>query len=68
MSKENMLKMFNRLNYKHTTWEVYSDFIELSTLAINSAAQIINKGKNDKRYFEIMKKYSKEELRTTAKS
>lgn len=26
MSKDNMLKMFNRLNYKHTTWEVYSDF------------------------------------------
>ena len=62
MSKNNMLKMFNRLNYKHTTWEVYSDFIELSTLAINSAAQIINKGKNDKRYFEIMKRYSKEEF------
>ena len=42
-----MIKMFNKLNYKHSIWEVYTDFLEIAALSINTAAQIQNKEKND---------------------
>lgn len=61
MSKSNMIKLFNQLAYRYSLWDIYSDFIELTALTINSSMQIINRSKNEKRYAEIMKKYKESE-------
>jgi type I restriction-modification system DNA methylase subunit len=61
MSKTNMIKMFQNIAYKHSLWEVYSDFLEMSALAISNSVDLINYGSREKRYLEIVKKYTKEE-------
>lgn len=61
MSKLNMIKMFQNLAYTHSLWEVYSDFLEMSALAISNSVDLINYSIREKRYLEIVKKYTKEE-------
>lgn len=61
MSKANMIKMFQNLAYRHSLWEVYSDFLEMASLAISNSVDFINYGSREKRYLEVVKKYSKEE-------
>lgn len=61
MSKSNMLKMFTNLSYRHSIWDVYSDFIEMAALAISNSVDLIHYGAREKRYLEIIKKYTKEE-------
>lgn len=61
MSKSNMLKMFTNLSYRHSIWDVYSDFIEMAALAISNSVDLIHYGTREKRYLEIIKKYTKEE-------
>jgi len=62
MSKANMVKMFKDLSYKHSLWEIYSDFLEMSALVISNSLDIINYRFREERYLEIVKKYTKEEL------
>lgn len=62
MSKSNMVKMFQELSYKHSLWEVYSDFLEMSAIVISNSLDIRNHRTREERYLEIVKKYTKEEL------
>jgi type I restriction-modification system DNA methylase subunit len=41
---------------------VFSDFIEISAIAISNRADLSNFNSREKRYFEIIKDYSKQEL------
>jgi Type I restriction-modification system methyltransferase subunit len=61
MSKANIIKMFEKLAYRHSLWEVYSDFLEMAALAISNSVDLIHYGAREKRYLEIIKKYNKEE-------
>lgn len=61
MGKSNMIKMFQNLFYRHSLWDVYSDFLEMSALAISNSVDLIHYGDREKRYLEIVKKYTKEE-------
>lgn len=61
MSKKQMIKLFRDLSYNHSSWEVFSDFLEMSAIAISNSSNLINYGSREKRYLEIVKKYTKEE-------
>lgn len=56
-----MVKMFQDLSYRHSLWEVYSDFLEMAALSISNAVDFRFYGTREKRYLEIVKKYTKEE-------
>lgn len=56
-----MIKLFRDLSYNHSSWEVFSDFVEMSAIAISNSVDLVNYGLREKRYLEIVKKYTKEE-------
>lgn len=64
--RKEILKIFESLRYKRDLWSVYSDFLEMTAIAIsNSAERIAVPGrfeKREQRYLSLAKNYDKEEL------
>lgn len=60
--KKSIIDLMRKAAYSHDTWNVYSDFLELSSVAISNSVDLLNKGEREKRYFEIIKGYTKEEM------
>ena len=56
----NMLKLFNKLKYKYDLFTAFSDFLEVSAIAISNAVSFNQEKEN--RYFQIKKKYTKEDF------
>ena len=59
MSKTRMIKLFYSLQYKYDTYTIFSDFVELSALSINSAVEIIKRSEDEKRYKQKMEESQK---------
>lgn len=63
---QDIIKIFESLRYKRDLWSLYSDFLEMMTIAIsNSAERIFLPGsyeKREERYLSLAKAYDKEEL------
>lgn len=61
-----IIKIFESLRYKRDLWTLYSDFLEMTAIAIsNSAERFFLPGsfeKREKRYLSLAKSYDKEEL------
>jgi type I restriction-modification system DNA methylase subunit len=56
-----MIKLFEKLAYKHNLWTVYSDFLEMAAISLSNSVDFINRSKREKRYMDIIAGYSKEE-------
>ena len=65
--KKEMLKLFNSFRYKHRMGDVVTDFLEITALSIANSCDKVNFNKREERYFQVIKKYNKEELNTIAK-
>lgn len=59
--KKNMIKLFEKLSYRHNLWTVYSDFLEMAAITLSNSVDFINRNKREKRYLNIIEGYSKEE-------
>lgn len=61
-----ILKIFESLRYKRDLWSLYSDFLEMMTIAISNSAEryFLPKSyeKREQRYLDLAKTYEKEEL------
>ena len=61
-----IIKIFESLRYKRDLWTLYSDFLEMTAIAIsNSAERLFLPGsfeKREQRYLSLAKTYDKEEL------
>lgn len=57
-----MAKMINNLAHQHSPFQVFSDFVEMSALAISNAVDITQFDKREQRYLDIVKGYRKEEV------
>lgn len=64
--KKTMIKYFNELARKHSLWNVFTDFCEMSALAIANSVDWAQYDRREKRYMEIVKKYTKEEANKIA--
>lgn len=62
MSEKKMIKLFEQLRYRHDLFNVFSDFLEMSSIAISNSVDYFHRAKREKRYMDIVKKYSKEEV------
>lgn len=64
--RKEILKNFESLRYKRDLWSVYSDFLEMTAIAVsNSAERIAMPGRYDKReqrYLSLAKTYERDEL------
>jgi type I restriction-modification system DNA methylase subunit len=56
-----MIKLFKELSYRNQLWEVYSDFLQLSALAISNAVDYINYKPREEKYKSLIQKYSEKE-------
>ena len=64
--RKEILKIFESLRYKRDLWSLYSDFLEMMTIAISNSAERIflpkSFEKREQRYLSLAKTYDKEEL------
>ena len=56
------LDIFRRLTYRHHSWRVWSDFVEMSACAISNLVDAANYDAREKRYLEIVKGYDRTEV------
>ena len=62
--KDKILKAIRSLAYRHSTWNVFSDFVELGALSIANSCALIKTEeweKREQRYLDVIGKYGKEE-------
>lgn len=59
--KKEMIKLFEKVSYRHNLWTVYSDFLEMSAITLSNSVDFINRSKREKRYMDIISGYSREE-------
>ncbi|KIL46957.1 hypothetical protein KP77_25260 [Jeotgalibacillus alimentarius] len=57
-----MVKTIEQLSHRHATFTVFSDFIEMSAIAVANTVQISKYQEREKRYMRIIERYSKDEL------
>lgn len=58
-SVKEMVKMLNSISTKkYSNWQVFTDFIELSALAISNSVDKLHFDEREKRYLDIIGKYS----------
>lgn len=56
------IKIFNRLSGKYSRWEIWSDFVTLSAIAISNTVDKANAAEREKSYHTIAGKYKPPEL------
>lgn len=59
---QDMVKLIHQLSYRHSTNKVFADFVEMSAIALSNATDKTQYEPREKRYLEIVKHYTKEEL------
>ena len=60
-NRKQLLKCIESMGYRHSTWQVFSDFVEMSAIAISNTVDWIHKEERETRYLEILKTYEKKE-------
>ena len=54
---QELLKIINQLTYSHSTWEIFYDFLEMSTICISNTVDLNNYDEREKQYLQTIKKY-----------
>jgi hypothetical protein len=57
-----LVKLIQQMSHRHHTLDVFSDFVELSALSISNAIDKRQFEARERRYFEIIAKYTPEEV------
>src|SRR5471032_718428 len=62
-----LVKLIQQMNHRHHTLDVFSDFVELSALSISNAIDKTQFEARERRYLEIIAKYTPEEVQAFPK-
>lgn len=57
--KKELIKHIEALRYKYSTWQVFSDFVEMAAISISNSVNWLNKEEREERYLEIINSYDK---------
>jgi hypothetical protein len=57
-----LTKLIESLAYRHSTWQVLSDFAEMAALSLSNAVDLAQRAAREARYMEVIKRYKPEEL------
>lgn len=63
-----MEKTLRSISKKHSINQVFNDFLEISALSISNSINFVNRKNREKRYLEIVGKYTKDELNLFCKA
>lgn len=47
-SYKNLIKSINKVSYRHNVWKVFSDFLEMSAIAISNSVDLIHRKEREK--------------------
>lgn len=62
--RKNLLKLFNSLAYRHSAWQVFTDFNEAAAISLSNAVDPAQREPREARYMQLIRRYSREELQT----
>lgn len=60
---QDMVQLIHQLSYRHSTNKIFADFVEMSAIALSNATDKTQFEPREKRYMEIVKHYTPEELK-----
>jgi type I restriction-modification system DNA methylase subunit len=60
--KNNIIKLIQKVSYRHQTWQVFSDFLEMSAIAISNSVDWPQKEEREKQYMSIISRYESKEI------
>ncbi|MCI8442545.1 MAG: N-6 DNA methylase [Provencibacterium sp.] len=52
-----LIKLFEQLSYRHSRWEVFSDFLLLSACAVSNTVDPVHRKEREAEYMKAIKKY-----------
>jgi type I restriction-modification system DNA methylase subunit len=55
--KKNLIKLIEQASYRHSTWQVFSDFVELAALSISNSVDRRQYREREQRYLDIIRTY-----------
>jgi len=60
--QRNLISMIKKFSHSHRTHTVFADFVEMAAISISNAVDRTQFDLREKRYLEIVRRYSKEEV------
>ncbi len=60
--RKDLIDKIKQLGESHSVWNVYEDFLAMSAISISNAVDRCHFEEREKMYFDIIKKYKKQEL------
>ncbi len=61
-NKDNIIKLIQKFSYRHQTWQVFSDFVEMSAIAISNSIDWPQREKREEQYMSIISRYEPKEV------
>ncbi len=61
-----LCKALTSVSDRYSTWQVFEDWLKISAISISNAVDLQFRDEREKEYFEIIKKYNKDELNRLA--
>lgn len=59
--RKNLIKLIEASGYRHSSWQVFSDFVEMAAISISNAVDWAQREARERRYAEIISRYDAEE-------
>jgi hypothetical protein len=60
--RKQMARLIEQLAHRHSAWNVFSDFVEVSAISISNAVDLAQRTDREARYHEIVKRYTTDEF------
>lgn len=57
-----IINLITTLAHRHSSWEVFTDFIEMAAISFSNSVDYFNRAKREAQYMDIVKKYEKRDL------
>jgi hypothetical protein len=61
-NQKELVKLITGLAYRHSQWQVFSDFAEMAAISISNAVDIAQSQTREERYMQIVHRYKPDEL------
>jgi len=62
--QKELVKLINGISYRHSHWQVFSDFVEMGAISFSNAIDTAQRAAREARYMEIVKRYKPEEVQS----
>lgn len=61
--QKNIVRLFNKICYRHSRWSLWTDFIMLSAISISNMVDLSNAEHREETYRNLQSKYTEQEMK-----